>query len=57
MTDKELYCLVDWIVFRTGTSIGGWFLCVKIISFDNFFNILLFLDELQELPDFYLVFE
>jgi len=57
MTDKELYCLVDWIVFRTGTSIGGWFLRVKIISFDNFFNILLFLDELQELPDFYLVFE
>lgn len=35
MTNKELYCLLDSIVFRTGTSIGGWFLCVKIISYDN----------------------
>jgi hypothetical protein len=35
MTDKELYCLLDWIVFRSETSIGGWFLCVKIISWVN----------------------
>ena len=35
MADKKLYCLLDWIVFRTGTSIGGWFLCVKIISYER----------------------